>query len=132
VTFVATHAPVCASQVPVWHVSVSELQSTTVPEAHVEDATSHVSAPLQALPSSQSEFFWHVHAEMSLWQPPSASSHESGEQLLPSSQATAVPTHAPAEQTSVVVHFFPSSHVVPSAAAGVEQSPVAGSHVPAT
>jgi hypothetical protein len=41
------------------------------------------------------------------------------------------PTHAPAWQVSDCVHALPSLQVVPSGAAGVEQPPVAGLHVPA-
>ena len=42
------------------------------------------------------------------------------------------PVHAPAWQLSVCVHAFPSLHVVPSAAAGLEHCPVDVLHVPAT
>ncbi len=41
------------------------------------------------------------------------------------------PTHVPLWQVSVRVHALPSLHAVPSAAAGFEHRPVAGSHVPA-
>ncbi len=40
--------------------------------------------------------------------------------------------HAPAWQVSVSVQAFPSLQAVPSGPAGFEQTPVAGSHVPAT
>src|SRR5437762_3226404 len=43
-----------------------------------------------------------------------------------------LPVHAPAWQVSVWVQASPSLHDVPSGAAGLEQAPVAGSHVPAT
>ncbi len=47
-------------------------------------------------------------------------------------QTTAsVPLQAPAWQVSVRVQASPSSHAVPSASSGVEQSPLAGSHWPA-
>jgi hypothetical protein len=41
-----------------------------------------------------------------------------------------VPTHAPLWQASFVVQTLASLHVVPSALAGFEQTPVAVSHVP--
>jgi hypothetical protein len=47
-------------------------------------------------------------------------------------QVKAVPAQVPAVQTSLLVHALPSSHAVPSAAAGVEHIPVAGLHAPAT
>jgi len=45
---------------------------------------------------------------------------------------TGLPTHTPAWQTSSVVHASPSPHALPSAFAGFEQIPVAGSQVPAS
>jgi hypothetical protein len=42
-----------------------------------------------------------------------------------------VPAQTPAVQTSFWVQPLPSSQVVPSAATGSVQAPVAGSHVPA-
>jgi hypothetical protein len=42
------------------------------------------------------------------------------------------PTHVPAWQASVRVHAFPSLHLVPSALAGFEQTPLVGLHVPAS
>jgi hypothetical protein len=44
---------------------------------------------------------------------------------------TAAPPHVPLVHTSDVVHLSWSSHAVPSAAFGLEQAPVLGSHVPA-
>jgi hypothetical protein len=41
------------------------------------------------------------------------------------------PTQAPAWQASVRVQAFPSLHDVPSGRAGLEQTPLAGLHVPA-
>jgi hypothetical protein len=41
------------------------------------------------------------------------------------------PTHVPPWQVSVRVHGLPSSHAVPSAAAGLSHTPVAGLQVPA-
>jgi len=40
------------------------------------------------------------------------------------------PVQVPAWQESVCVHALPSLHVVPFVAAGFEQVPLAGSHVP--
>src|SRR5439155_1383011 len=42
------------------------------------------------------------------------------------------PVHAPAWQVSLRVHALPSSHVLPSGLAGLEQAPVAGLQVPAS
>src|SRR5205823_3398771 len=42
------------------------------------------------------------------------------------------PLHAPAWQVSLRVHALPSSHVLPSGLAGLEQAPVAGLQVPAS
>ncbi len=48
-------------------------------------------------------------------------------------QATGLaPTHTPAWQVSAWVQALPSLHALPSAFAGLEQAPVAGSHTPAT
>jgi hypothetical protein len=47
-------------------------------------------------------------------------------------QMTGCPTQLPPWQVSPMVQALPSLHVVPSAAAGFEHAPVAGSHVPAT
>jgi hypothetical protein len=41
------------------------------------------------------------------------------------------PVHIPLSQSSVSVHALPSLQVVPFAAAGFEQAPVLGLHVPA-
>ena len=57
---------------------------------------------------------------------------ESSVQASRSSQSSAVPAQRPATQRSVVVHASPSSHVRPSALAGLEQMPLAGSQVPAS
>ena len=42
------------------------------------------------------------------------------------------PVHTPAWHVSVCVHALPSLHPVPLDAGGLEQAPVAASHVPAT
>src|SRR5439155_13836728 len=46
-------------------------------------------------------------------------------------QVTGLPTQLPLWQVSVCVQALPSLHGVPSVAVGLEQLPVAGSHVPA-
>jgi len=43
-----------------------------------------------------------------------------------------VPMQTPVAHTSVWVHAFPSVHIVPSDAAGLEQAPLVGSQVPGT
>src|SRR6266571_5228375 len=43
-----------------------------------------------------------------------------------------LPTQVPLWQVSVCVQALPSSHAVPSVAVGLEEMPVAGSHVPVT
>ena len=64
---------------------------------------------------------------------PLAATQESAVQTLLSSQLRAAPgTQAPAVHTSVTVHMLPSSQAVPSALAGLEQTPVVVSQVPAT
>ena len=47
-------------------------------------------------------------------------------------QVTGLPAQLPLWQVSVCVQALPSLHAVPSIAVGLEQLPVAGSHVPAT
>ena len=42
------------------------------------------------------------------------------------------PVHVPLSQASLCVHAFPSLQLVPFVAVGLEQAPLAGSHVPAT
>src|SRR5207249_2905995 len=51
--------------------------------------------------------------------------------LLSSQFSAGPPTHTPPAHVSFVVQTLPSSHEVPSGAAGFEQVPSAGSHVPA-
>jgi hypothetical protein len=46
-------------------------------------------------------------------------------------QTTAFPAQVPAVQTSVFVHFWPSSQTVPFALSGFEHTPVVVLHVPA-
>src|SRR5262245_36736396 len=58
--------------------------------------------------------------------------HAPSKQLKPPLQTTGFsPTHAPAWQVSVWVQASPLSHAKPSAWGGFEQTPVAGSQLPA-
>jgi hypothetical protein len=43
-----------------------------------------------------------------------------------------VPTHAPLWHASLCVQALPSEHALPFGAGGLEQTPLAGLHVPAT
>jgi hypothetical protein len=72
--------------------------------------------PLLALPIVQPPLPSHVELA---WQSP-------GVQVYP------VPPHVPLVHTSLLVHAFPSLHVVPFGAAGFEHWPVLVLHVPAT
>jgi hypothetical protein len=127
----AAHAPVPGLHVPTLHALVSPLQSTDVPLLQVSVPRSHVSAPLQALPSLQSASFWHLQAALSTVQPPAVSLQLSTVHAMPSSQVTALPAHVPFVHASPLVHTSPSLQDVPSAAAGFEQVPVAESQTPA-
>ena len=71
---------------------------------------------------------------MGLEQDPVAGLHAPARwQASAAAQATGLlPTHAPAWHESLWVHALWSLHEVPSAAAGFEHVPLAGSHVPAT
>src|SRR5689334_25303831 len=95
------------TQVPAWQVST---WVHAVPSLH---AVPSGSGGLEHAPvmGSQTPVTWH-------W---SAAAHVTG----------FAPTHAPATHASACVHALPSLHVVPSASVGFEQTPVAGSHVPA-
>jgi hypothetical protein len=63
---------------------------------------------------------------------PAAGSHESSVQTLWSLQSAAGPaTQTPFVQMSVVVQASPSLHAVPFGLAGLEQTPLAGSQLPA-
>jgi hypothetical protein len=85
-----------------------------------------VSFVVHALPSSHG-------AVLFVFTQPLTGSHESSVHTLPSSQFGGnPPTHAPLPQVSLVVQASPSSHATPSAFAGLEHWPVAGSQVPAS
>jgi hypothetical protein len=64
-------------------------------------------------------------------QPP-VPSHDDVAWHAEGTQAYAVPPHAPPLQTSPAVQATPSLQPVPDGAAGFEQAPVDGLHVPAT
>jgi hypothetical protein len=127
----AVHAPVVWLHVPVLQASVSALQSTGVPALHVSVAGLHVSVPLQALPSLQSVSFVQPHLLLSTVHPPSPSEQLSMVQAMPSLHTTCVPPQTPFVQASPVVHTKPSLHDDPSDFLGLEQTPLAGSQVPA-
>jgi hypothetical protein len=89
-----------------------------------------LSARVQALPSS------HVapSALVGFEQAPVVGSHVPGAwHWSAAAQLTvSAPTQAPAWQASVRVQALPSLHLVPSALAGFEQTPLVGSHLPAS
>jgi hypothetical protein len=127
----ATHAPVAALHEPTLQASLSALQSTLVPSLHCKVCRSHVSTPLQALPSSQSALVLQGHAVESTVQPPSFSEQLSTVQAMLSLQTVALPPHLPPVHVSGPVQVRPSLQVVPSALTGLLHSPVFTSHVPA-
>jgi hypothetical protein len=81
--------------------------------------------------SSQSESCAQPHALAFTVHPLDASLQPSIVHAMPSLQTRAPPPHTPPVQASLTVHAFPSLHAVVSALAGLEQRPVAGTHVPA-
>jgi hypothetical protein len=122
------HAPVDGSQVPAtWHASlavhVTGFEPAHAPAWHVSVFV-HALPSLQAVPSGAAGFEQapveglHVPAT---WQA-SLAVHVTGFE----------PAHTPAWHVSVCVHALPSLHAVPFGAAGFEQVPVEGLHVPAT
>jgi len=128
----AEHWPVTGLQLPTLHASSNAEQSTPpLPDKHESVFGSHVSAPLQAFPSSQSAAVWHLQADELTVQPASCSEQLSTVQATPSSHFTATPPHLPAVHVSELVQVRPSLHVAPSAFAGLLQLPVLTSQVPA-
>src|SRR5262249_44522996 len=83
---------------------------------------SHVSRPLQALPSSQE-------SGVPAWQPVFGSQVSTPLQALPSSQTTGLPTQVPFWQVSPLVQRLLSEHE-PPCGTGDEQVPVLGWQVP--
>src|SRR5438132_877033 len=120
--------PVAVSQVPAsWHWSRAEQVTGFAP---VQTPASQVSLCVQALPSLRVV----PSGLLGLEQVPVA-----GSQVPASwhwSRAVQVtgfaPVQTPAWQVSLCVQALPSLQVVPSALLGLEQVPVAGSHVPAS
>jgi hypothetical protein len=119
--------PVPGSHVPAlrhWPVALqmTGLLPTQTPFAHASLCV-HALPSLHAVPSG---FAARTHA-------PVCASHVPASTHGPAPQVTGEPPQTPEWHASACVQAFPSSHVVPSGFAGeVPQTPVAGSHVPAT
>ena len=128
---VLEHAPVEGSHTPTLHPSSCERQSTAVPGLHERVDESHVSAPLQAFPSSHAAFVVHPQGLGSVVQRPVESLHPSTVQAMPSLQTRPGPPQVPFVHVSGVVQNLPSSHAVPFALFGLEQVPVDGLQAPA-
>jgi hypothetical protein len=126
-----THAPVAALQAPTLQASFSAEQSTGVPGWHCKVRRLHTSTPLHGLPSLQSALVLQAQADEFVVQPPSCSEQLSTVQAMPSSHFTVVPAHFPPLHTSVAEQVRPSLQVVPSGLAGLLQTPVFTSQVPA-
>ena len=118
--------PVLGSQLSFVHVFPSsqfgETVPTQMPARHVSVCV-HASSSLQLVPSGAGE----------LEQLPFVGSHvPAAWHWSVALQTTGLlPMHTPAWQLSVRVQALPSLQVVPSAAGGFEQAPLAGLHVPA-
>jgi len=121
-------APVEGLQIPaVWQVS-DAAQVTGLAPVHMPEA--HRSTWVQALLSSQvvpSAAGGLVHAPVEGLHVPAT--WQASDAVQPTGLA---PTHAPATHWSTWVQAFPSLHEVPSATGMLEQTPVVGSHAPAT
>jgi hypothetical protein len=118
------HAPVAGLHVPaVWQASLG-VQVTAGVVVTQLPAALQVSTPLHALPSEHE-----VPTATGVCVTPTAGSHASAVQGLPSSTVGAVPArHEPvALQSSAPLHALPSEHAVP-AVAGTCVTPVAGLH----
>jgi len=122
------HVPVPGLHTPAtWHWSWA-VQSSGSPPTHIP--ATQVSCRVQKLPSSHGVLFGRgglVHTPVAELHVP-AMWHESSAVHVSGS----APTHAPPRQMSVRVQRLLSLHAVPSAAAGLLHSPVAGLHAPAT
>src|SRR5690349_18971206 len=95
-----------------------------IPATHMP-LRSHVSLPLQTLPSEHE-----VPTAAGACLMPVVGSQLSIVHGLSSFTTTAVPRQLPPAQLSPLVQTFPSLQAVPSALAGFEHTPVAGSHAP--
>jgi hypothetical protein len=121
-------APLAGSQVPAaWHwslaVQVTGLEPTHAPPRQASICEQALPS-LQTVPSIAAGF---EHAPVAGSQAP-AKWHWS----LATQMTGVVPTHVPATQASICEQALKSLHAVPSAAAGFEHTPEAGSQVPAT
>ena len=96
----------CAAHAPAMHASAAP--PSTAPHVVPSGAVGFEHAPVDGL---QRPATWHV----------SSAEHVTGFD----------PVHVPPRHASLCVHALPSSHRVPSAAAGFEQLPLVGSHEPA-
>ena len=109
------------------HVSVVHtlLSLHTTPAPGLQAPPPQVSPVVQAFPSSQA-FVLFVKTQ------PDAGLQLSVVQMLLSLQTMPTPAQTPPPQASPDVQALPSSHVDPSADAGFEQTPDAGSQTPAS
>jgi hypothetical protein len=109
------------------HVSVVQgLSSLHTIDAPVQTPPLQTSPVVHALPSLQGPV-------VLVWTHPLAGSQLSEVQKLPSLQEIVPPGwHVPPEHVSPLVQALPSLQPDPSGLTGSEQSPVAGSHVPAS
>src|SRR5438477_346598 len=120
--------PACGSQVSWVHTTPSS-QSSGVPFTHSPVVGSQVSAPSQRSPLSHAVplvLAGSEHAPVAGLQVPAVWHWSEAVQTTGS-----LPVHTPPSQVSVRVQASPSLHAVPSAFAGFEHIPLAGSHVPA-
>jgi hypothetical protein len=121
------HAPDAGSHVPALWQASEALHAMGAPD--VQAPAWQVSFCVHALPSSQTVPFG---AETTAhW--PVAGSHAPAKWHASAGEhvATLAGLQTPAEHVSPIVQRFPSSQAWPSGAAGLEQTPVAGSQVPA-
>jgi hypothetical protein len=121
------HTPVAGLHVPAtWHASAAAHVTAAPP---VQTPAWHESPLVHAFPSLHAVPF----AATGVEHTPVDGSHVPATwHASAAAHVTAVPTQVPAWHESPFVHAFPSLHAVPFAAAGVEHTPVAGLHVPAT
>jgi hypothetical protein len=115
------HCPVVELHTPTWHWSEDGQLVGLLP---VHTPFAQMSVCVHALPSLQG-------AVLLVFTHPVAGLQLSSVQTLLSSQFGAgPPTQDPPEQVSLVVHAFPSLHVVPSAFGVCEHAPVVGLQIP--
>jgi len=122
------HTPVAGLQVPATWQPSSAVHTTGL--APVQTPAWQVSLRLQALPSSQGLPFGLGGSRHR----PVNGSHapDTWHWSLAVHTTVLVPTHAPSWQWSPCVHRLPSTHAIPFVAGGLEHTPVAGLHAPAT